>query len=122
MTITLTLPLPHRGLRPNSMLKWQAKFGLTKQAREAARRATFLAIKDIECEEWLLTGYTLKVYFSTKRHWDELNLVSAFKAQEDGIADAVKQNDRNFKILGVERYTDTKNPRLEVILQIEELL
>lgn len=122
MQLTLTLPLPHRGLRPNSMVKWQVKYGLTKQAREKAKRETFLLIKGIECPLWVLKGYYVRAYFSTKRHLDQMNLISSCKAVEDGIADAVNQNDRNFEILGIERFTDAKNPRLEIILVIDELI
>lgn len=104
------------------MLKWQAKFGLTKQAREAAKRATFVAIREIDCEQWVLKKYHVRAYFSTKRLWDRSNLLASMKAVEDGISDAVEQNDVTFEDATVERFTDTKNPRLEIVLEIEELL
>jgi len=123
MTLLLTLPLPHRYLRPNSAPpNWRIKFGLTKQARERAKRETFKLIKDIDCPAWVLTGYYLKAYFRTKRHWDDDSVSSSAKAVRDGIADAIGQDDRNFKCLGVETFTDTKNPRLEVHLEVEELV
>ncbi len=122
MELTLTLPLPHRGLRPNSVVKWQVRYGLTQQAREKARRAMFEAAKQIDAPAWIIRGYTLKGYFKTKRHWDQGNLLASIKGIEDGIADTAKQDDKTFKVLGIETYTDTKNPRLELVLEIEELV
>lgn len=82
----------------------------------------FEAAKQIEAEVWIIKGYTLKGYFKTKRHWDQGNLLASFKGAEDGIADAAKQDDKTFKCFGIETFTDTKNPRLEVVMEIEEII
>lgn len=104
------------------MVRWQVKFGLTKQAREMARRAAFAEFKKIESPCWILRKLHYKAYFRTKRMWDRSNILMATKALEDGIADAACQNDVNFDDPTVERFTDTKNPRLEIILHIDELI
>jgi len=123
MTLLLTLPLPHRYLRPNSAPpNWRIKFGLTKQARERAKRETFKLIKDIDCPAWVLKGYHVRAYFKTKRWWDVSNLLASMKAVEDGVSDAIGQNDKTFEAPTVERFTDTQNPRLELLLDIELLV
>lgn len=123
MQITLTFPLPHKSLRPNSFVKWNVRFGLTKQARERAKRAMFEAAKRIDAEVWIIKGYRLNYWFKTKRLWDADNCTGfAVKATLDGIADAANQDDKTFEYLGLTRTTDTKNPRLEIILLIDELI
>jgi hypothetical protein len=123
MTLQLTLPLPHRGLRPNSMVKWQVKYGLTRTAREKAKRAMFEAMKTIEAEVWVIKSYHLNYFFKTSRHWDSDNCGGlSTKAIMDGIADSSKQDDKTFEFTGVSRFTDKTNPRLEVVLEIEELV
>src|SRR5688572_24820848 len=122
MELVLTLPLPHRGLRPNSLVKWQVRYGLTKQARERAKRETFKLIKEIDSPVWILKGFHVRAYFRTKRMWDRTNILSSLKAVEDGISDAVGQNDVTFEDTKIERFTDTKNPRLEILLEIEEIV
>lgn len=122
MTITLIFKLPHPYLRPNARVTWQIKHGITKQAREKAKREAFVAFQRIESPVWVIKGYTLKAYFKTKRHWDADNTLSACKGLLDGISDASGQNDKNFELTKVERYTDTQRPRLEVILDILEIV
>jgi len=122
MQITLTLPLPDRGLLPNTVCHWAKKARLKKAAREAAKRAMFVAMQQIEAEVWVLKGYILNAFFKTKRHWDDDSVGGAFKAGRDGIADAIMQDDRNFKCLGTHTFTDSKNPRLEIVLDIVELV
>lgn len=122
MQLTITLPLPHKYLRPNSRVKWQITFGITKQARERAKRAAFVEFQKIESPVWILRRIHYKAYFRTKRMWDRSNLIMAAKSVEDGIADAANQNDVHFEDPIVERFTDTKNPRLEIILEVEELI
>lgn len=82
----------------------------------------FDAIKTVDCPAWVIAGYHLKGYFKTKRHWDQDNLVSSNKARIDGIADAAGQDDRTFRCLGVETFTDKERPRLEILLEIVELI
>jgi len=122
MTVTLTLPLPARGLRPNDRCHWAKKARLTKQAREAARREMFAAMKSVEAEVWIIASYSLRAYFKTKRHMDDDNIASGCKSYRDGIADAAGQDDKTFKCTGVQTFTDTKNPRLEILLEITELV
>jgi hypothetical protein len=123
MQIKLKLPLPHRGLRPNSMVCWQVKHGLTRTAREKAKRAMFEAMKTLEAEVWVIKSYHINYFFKTSRHWDADNCGGlSTKAIMDGIADASRQDDKTFEFTGVSRFTDKSNPRLEVVLEIQDLL
>lgn len=82
----------------------------------------FTAMQKIEAEVWTVKKCTLHAYFKTKRHWDTNAVNSSFKHYEDGIADAVRQDDNTFRYGETERYTDTKNPRLEILIEIEILV
>jgi hypothetical protein len=122
MQLTLTLPLPHHDLNPNARPDRHVKAGRISQAREQAKRAAFVAFKSIECPLWLLSSYKLKAYFKTNRHQDDDNISASAKSYRDGIADAANQDDRHFRCMGVTTETDRDNPRLEIVLEIEELV
>lgn len=122
MQITLTLPLPAKGLRPNDRCHFMKKSRLAKVAREQARRAMFLAISQVESPAWIITSYHLFPFYATKRHWDDDNLSASCKNVRDGISDACGQDDKTFKSTGVTSATDTRNPRLEILIQIELLV
>jgi len=82
----------------------------------------FDAAKKIPAEVWCLKSYSLRGYFKTSRHWDDDNLSASAKNVRDGIAETARQDDRTFKCTGVQTFTDRENPRLEVILEVEEIL
>lgn len=82
----------------------------------------FVEMQKIESPAWMVAGYYLKAYHKTSRHLDDDNLIGSGKASRDGVADAAGQDDRTFKCLGVETFTDKDNPRLEMIIEIEELV
>lgn len=121
MHLTLTLPLPPKGLRPNDRSPWQVKAGLTRTAREQGRRAMFKAVKELECEVWFIKGYVINQFYKTRQQ-DSDNIVSACKAYLDGIADVAKQDDKTFRCNGSLAFKDSKNPRLEIVMEIEEIV
>lgn len=82
----------------------------------------FEAAKKIDAAAWVIRSYSIKTYFKTKRHWDDDNITASVKNVRDGIADTARQDDKTFKCTGIETFTDTKNPRLEIVLDVEELV
>lgn len=80
----------------------------------------FEAIKPLG--PFVVISYTLHPFFKTSRFQDDDNISGGFKATRDGIADACRQDDRTFKCAGVFPAKDASNPRLEVVITIEELI
>ena len=82
----------------------------------------FSEIQKIEAEVWVISSYSLVAYFKTKRHMDDDNISASAKSYRDGIADSAGQDDKTFKCTGVTTLTDTKMPRLDIRLEITELI
>lgn len=66
----------------------------------------------------VFAGYELAFYFARPQEvWDDDNAVGAAKSARDGIADALRINDKQFPLLGLPlRAVDRKNPRMEIHL------
>ena len=63
------------------------------------------------------TRYTLTYHFSSARHWDDDNAIASPKAYRDGIAHALRIDDRLLTLATLPaRLTDSKNPRLIITL------
>lgn len=82
----------------------------------------FTESRKISAEVWRIKSYSLRGYFKTSRHWDDDNLSASCKNYRDGIADTAGQDDKTFKCTGVQTFTDKENPRLEIIIEVEELI
>lgn len=120
---TITLPLPNKILSPNARPNRYAKAEVTRQARESAKRETYMAK-----ESWGLPYGTYFVvslkyipYWKTKTKKDDVNLMASCKAYEDGIQDALDQDDSDWQLEKVEHRFDKSNPRLEIIIKIHLL-
>ena len=63
------------------------------------------------------TSYTLTYYFKTRRHWDDDNAIASPKAYRDGIAHALRIDDRHLTLAALPiRLTDSANPHLLITL------
>lgn len=95
MSFEVTLPWPPRELSPNSRTHWARKSVITKSYRDAcfilAKEAKLSVDWDGDIHLWI------DFYPPDKRHRDDDNLVSSFKAGRDGIAAAIGVNDKRFR-------------------------
>lgn len=81
----------------------------------------FEAAKRIEAEAWIVKGYQINLYYR-KKCQDQDNIAASCKAYLDGVSDSCHQDDKTFKLLGVYTEKDNENPRLEILIEVEELL
>ena len=99
----VTLPWPHKDLSPNARKHWAALSVAKKKARETAHYATLEAAGScLGAIRASLAGegrfaLTVTFYPPDKRRRDDDNMVAAFKASRDGIADALQVDDRRFR-------------------------
>lgn len=91
----ISIPWPYEGLSPNDRSHWRAKARATKAYRFAAsmlaREAGWLGAQIC----------ALEVTFCPPSGWrtgDMDNLISRFKAAQDGLADALGINDRAMRL------------------------
>jgi crossover junction endodeoxyribonuclease RusA len=93
----LILPWPARVLHPNSRPHWAQRSAATKKARTDAKLLT-LAWRSVHPEPLPdgLLHLWLDFYPPNKRKRDDDGLLAAFKAQRDGIADALGIDDSRF--------------------------
>lgn len=105
--ITFTLPLPSAALCANARTHWRSKAPITKAARELACLAATQArikhgapitgvkhFKVIYDRSYKIVGR--KMMPLGYRPYDRDNAISALKAYQDGIADGLGVNDRDF--------------------------
>lgn len=100
MTVELTLPWPPKDLSPNARVHWSKRSKAAKAYREACfwEAKRLLAAggwQDLPAEGDL--HLWLDFYPPDRRHRDDDNLIAAFKAGRDGIAEALKVNDKRFR-------------------------
>ena len=121
MQITITLSLPHKCLRPNVRSHWAPKSRAIKQARQDAQQAAFEKFKELP-GPFIINHYFLHPFYATARFWDDDNIIASCKSYRDGIADAANQDDHSFRCAEVVPEKDSKNPRLEIIIDITLLI
>lgn len=99
----ITLPWPHRKLSPNARAHWASVAPLKKKAREDATYATYEVMPHgVRETRGFYAGsdaIPVQVFFfpPDRRHRDDDNMIASFKAQRDGIADALGVDDRRFR-------------------------
>lgn len=86
----LELPFPPAILNPNKKSHWRPKAATAKIYRQ---QCAMLASQFAP-----LTKFTIQFFPPDNRKRDRDNIIAAFKAGQDGIADAWKINDREFEI------------------------
>jgi crossover junction endodeoxyribonuclease RusA len=113
--MTITLPLPAKGLSPNSRLHWRGKSRLIRLHRTRAATLTRAAIGADPPPAF--SGYSLAFHFPDRRHRDDDNAEASTKSYRDGIADALKMDDFHLPRVSVSTFHhDPANPRLEITL------
>lgn len=90
----IRLPWPPSELSPNSRLHWSALARAKKRYRQACWATTLEAKAAVaHCGKLRLE---LIFHKPTRREMDRDNLLARMKAGLDGVADALKVNDRRF--------------------------
>lgn len=102
MTFRLTLPWPAKPLHPN--FRSRSHWPKTRATRMARIDAAFLAIAALRAQGYQCSTpnvFTLQTTFHPPgaHHYDSDNLQASCKALYDGIADALKCDDRLFRHL-----------------------
>jgi crossover junction endodeoxyribonuclease RusA len=90
----MKLPFPPKELNPNRKLHWAVKAKFAKAYREQCKLITLNERLQVPAEGKLNLWITF--YPPDKRQRDDDNLLSAFKAGRDGIAQALNINDKRF--------------------------
>jgi crossover junction endodeoxyribonuclease RusA len=89
------LPWPPKELSPNSTLHWSKKAKKKKEYRTACWALTLEAKLSAPGGEGKIP-VEITFYPPDKRHRDADNMVASIKAGLDGLADALKVNDKRF--------------------------
>lgn len=93
MTV-LSLPWPDKSLHPNARVHWAKRAKATKIARIEAAWATKAAYLRVDPG---LVPMTITFFPPDNRRRDRDGMISAIKAQLDGIADALGVDDNCFR-------------------------
>jgi crossover junction endodeoxyribonuclease RusA len=113
-TIKVFLPLPPDCLRPNARPHWARKAAATQKARGDACIATIAA--GSRGFTWKAPTLQPTFFFATNRKRDSDNLRGWLKATQDGIADALRVNDKIIAMLDPVEEIDKADPRLEITI------
>lgn len=95
----IRLPWPPTELSPNSRLHWSQLARAKKIYREACWAATMAAKSKLGEAGYLRVELTF--YRPNRRAYDHDNLLARMKSGLDGVADALRINDRRFNPLSV---------------------
>lgn len=92
----ITLPWPPKELNPNKRNHWTVVHRVARQYREACH---LLAKQSGASIDWEGDVHAwIDFYPPDRRARDDDNMIAAFKAGRDGIADALGVNDKRFRI------------------------
>lgn len=95
MNKVVFLPWPHKDLSPNATLHWAKKSKKKKEYRTTCWALTLEAKLEAPQGDDRF-GVEITFYPPDRRHRDADNMVAAIKSGLDGVADALKVNDRRF--------------------------
>lgn len=122
MSYTVTLPWPPKFLNPNQKVHWREKAKAAKSYRAACYALCLEAgLRSIpwdgDVHLWI------DFYPPDRRHRDDDNMIASFKAGRDGMADALKVNDKRFRthpyvkteVGGMVRVTITPDPVIQEV-------
>jgi len=96
--ITITLPWPPKELSPNARLHWAQVSRVKKAYRDACY---YLTLSELDRTKQLNDGPVsvhLEFFKPNRRAMDWDNLIARMKAGLDGVSDALKINDRQFRL------------------------
>lgn len=98
--MNILLPWPSKDLSPNARLHWSRKARAVKIARLEAWEATYQAIHrdKFRVEPDTMIDLYIEFHPSDRRRHDLDNCLARCKGYLDGIADALKINDRFFRL------------------------
>lgn len=95
--MNVTLPWPPKDLSPNSRIHWSRRSKAAKAYRRACHVLTLEAgIRGVDWEGDI--HLWIDFYPPDRRHRDDDNMIAAFKAGRDGMADAMGLDDKRFRI------------------------
>lgn len=114
--MTITLPIPHADLWPNSRKHWRVKAQKVKHYRMHAKIKTVDAFGGVKPSR-PFSGYHLAFYYPDARKRDDDNASAAMKSARDGIADALGVDDNTLRLAALPTFQiDRGNPRVEITL------
>jgi hypothetical protein len=93
MTTLIELPFPPASLSGHNKGHWHAKSPIVAKHRKWACMATLASAPTVPDEGDIRISFT---FYPPDRRGDRLNYVIRIKAYADGIADALKVNDKRF--------------------------
>jgi crossover junction endodeoxyribonuclease RusA len=97
--LQVTLPWPPKELNPNASLHWTAKRKAARLYRAACNVVALQAGLRKGSVTWEGDIHVwIDFYPSDRRARDDDNLIAAFKAGRDGLADALGVDDKRFRI------------------------
>lgn len=91
---SVVFPWPPKELSPNASIHWAKKAKFKKAYRETCWALTLEA--KLETNSLGKIPIEITFYPPDRRHRDADNMVASIKAGLDGLADALKVNDRQF--------------------------
>lgn len=92
----ITLPYPPKELNPNGRLHWAKKHKVTKKYRQDCRLLVLRSRAKITWDG--LIHIRIMFYPPDRRRRDDDNMLAAFKAGRDGVADALGVDDSRFRV------------------------
>ena len=119
--ITVRLPWPSRKLSPNGRPTKREKISAVRKAREFARFVTLEAAGRHRAAS-VVTVVSMAVEWirPQNRAYDDDNLIASFKSYRDGIADALRLDDKTFR--PKHEFPNTVSPPGAVLVTIEVTL
>lgn len=90
----IELPWPYKGLSPNERPN---RYYLASQKKKYRKDCYYLCLKlrELKLEPPVRFEIT---FHPTRKGWDQDNMIAAFKAGQDGLADALGIDDKNFQM------------------------
>ncbi|CAB4120980.1 hypothetical protein UFOVP4_41 [uncultured Caudovirales phage] len=96
--LRIEMPWPPMGLNPNAGLHWSKKHRLITAYRAVGlSRAQDAMIGFEPLNPAGMLAVVITFYPPDRRHRDDDNMIAAFKAGRDGVADGIGVNDRRFR-------------------------
>lgn len=92
-TLSVLLPWQAKELNPNHKIHWAALARVKRAAREAASE---IATKEMGIFNETPSQVDVFFFPPDRRRRDKLNMIASFKAAQDGVADAIKWDDRHW--------------------------
>ena len=106
--VTITLPMPHKHLSPNSRCHWAQKM-TAKKAQRSLSALSIIGELKFERPQWSGADVAIAVTAPDKRRRDKDNILASLKAAFDGAQDAgLVADDSGLTYLPIEIVTGNK--------------